>query len=66
MHEPATVSLAGVGAPLLTVVPTRQRINTAQQYTDKLIPPALCLFADRRGLLDAEFFAYPWLDAAGG
>ena len=55
---------------VLTVVPTRQRINTIiaahKQHTDKLVPPALCLFADRRGLLDAEdFFAYPWLDAAG-
>ena len=55
---------------VLTVVPTRQRIATIiaahKQHTEKLLPAALCLFADRRGLLDAEdFFAYPWLDAAG-
>ena len=51
-------------------MPTRQRINTIiaahKQHTDKLVPAALCLFADRRGLLDAEdFFDYPWLDASG-
>jgi hypothetical protein len=55
---------------VLTVVPTRQRINTIlaahKQHTAKLVPAGLCLFADRRGLLDGEeFFAYPWLDAAG-
>jgi hypothetical protein len=51
-------------------VPTRQRINTIvaahEQHTKFLLPAGLCLFADRRGLLDAEdFFAYAWLDAAG-
>jgi len=55
---------------VLTVVPTRQRINTIiaahKQHTDKLVPAALCLFAERRGLLDGEdFFAYQWLDASG-
>lgn len=55
---------------VLTVVPTRQRINTIvaahEQHTKFLLPAGLCLFADRRGLLDAEeFFAYEWLDAAG-
>jgi hypothetical protein len=55
---------------VLTVVPTRPRINTIiaahKQHTEKLVPAALCLFADRRGLLDAEdFFAYEWLNAAG-
>ena len=55
---------------VLTVVPTRQRITTIiaahKQHTKTLVPAGLCLFADRRGLLAAEdFFAYPWLDAAG-
>jgi hypothetical protein len=55
---------------VLTVVPTRQRVGTIlaahQQHTAKLVPAGLCLFTDRRGLLDAEdFLAYPWLDAAG-
>jgi hypothetical protein len=55
---------------VLTVVPTRQRVNTIlaahKQHTEKLVPAGLCLFTDRRGLLDAEdIFAYPWLDAAG-
>jgi len=55
---------------VLTVVPTRQRINTIlaahKQHTAKLVPAGLCLLADRRGLLDGEdFFAYQWLDAAG-
>jgi Replication-relaxation len=55
---------------VLTVVPRRQRINTIlaahKQHTARLVPAALCLFADRRGLLDgADFFAYQWLDAAG-
>ena len=55
---------------VLTVVPTRQRIATIiaahKQHTEKLLPAALCLFADRRGLLDGEdFFSYQWLDAAG-
>jgi hypothetical protein len=55
---------------VLTVVPTRQRVGTIlaahRQHTAKLVPAPLCLFTDRRGLLGAEdFFAYPWLDAAG-
>jgi hypothetical protein len=55
---------------VLTVVPTRQRINTIvaahEQHTKFLLPAGLCLFAERRGLLDAgDFFAYAWLDAAG-
>lgn len=55
---------------VLGVVPTRQRINTIiaahKQHTKDLVPAALCLFADRRGLLDSEdFFAYTWTDAGG-
>ena len=55
---------------VLTVVPTRQRIGTIlaahKQHTKNLVPAGLCLFADRRGLLDgADFFAYQWTDAAG-
>ena len=55
---------------VLTVVPTRQRVGTIlaahQRHTAKLVPAGLCLFTDRRGLLDAEdFFSYPWLDAGG-
>jgi hypothetical protein len=37
-----------------------------QKYTRTLASPKLFLFADRPGLLTApDFFAYPWLDAAG-
>jgi hypothetical protein len=55
---------------VLTVVPTRQRVGTIvaahRQHTAKLVPPAMCLFTDRRGLLASEdFFSYPWIDAAG-
>lgn len=54
---------------VLTVVPTRQRINTiiaAYKQQTQLVPATLCLFADRRRLLDSEdYFAYPWLDADG-
>jgi hypothetical protein len=55
---------------VLAVVPARQRIHSIieahRQYTEKLMPAALCLLADRSGLLAGDdFFAYQWLDAAG-
>jgi hypothetical protein len=51
---------------VLTVVPTRQRINTILAAHGQTPPGCALLFADRRGLLSAEdFFAYPWTDAAG-
>lgn len=55
---------------VLIVTTSRQRINSIitahRQHTAALVSPRLFLMADRKALLGAnDFFAHPWLDAAG-